>query len=61
MIQTGGGYNVENYKDYRNRTVQKHLDKINNQLRQIRECSLKPEDKGKLISDILIIIENNKP
>jgi len=41
---------IESYKSYKNRSFTKHVDKIRNQLRQIKDCSLKGEDKRKLIS-----------
>lgn len=48
---------VEKYPDYRNRTTKKHLDIIANQLRRIKECSLKPEDKKKLLNDMKAVID----
>jgi hypothetical protein len=48
MLSCGVDYIPEKYKDYRNRTVTKHLDKIRDALRQISDCSLKPEDKENL-------------
>lgn len=48
MLCYGSGDTIEKYKDYRNRTMQKHMDKINKQLWAIKECSLKAEDKEKL-------------
>lgn len=49
MICIGNDYPVEKYKDYRNRTIKKHFEKFLNQLEQIRQCSLKDEDKKKLL------------
>lgn len=40
---------VESYKSYKNRSFTKHVDKIRNQLRQIKECSLKDDDKKNLV------------
>ena len=57
MICTSSDYKVENYKDYRNRVMTKHIDKIKNQLRQIKDCSLKPEDKEKLKKQLIEIIK----
>ncbi len=50
----GKDYVPEKYSDYRNRNFQKHKEKLTNQLRQIKECSLKEEDKKRL----MIILEN---
>lgn len=53
MISFGcEGGKPESYKSYKNRTVTKHKDKIKNQLQQIKSCSLKQEDKDKLIKSI---------
>lgn len=56
MLHCGSEYEVENYKDYKNRTIKKHLDKIKNQMMQIKQCSLKGEDKQWLLSQIGKII-----
>jgi hypothetical protein len=60
MIYTGGSdeHTVENYKDYRNRTVKKHLGKIKNQVQQIKNCSLKAADKKKLLNELQAEINN---
>lgn len=50
----------ENYKDYRNRTFQKQLDKINNILFGIRQNSLKVEDKEKVRTQMIELIQNFK-
>ncbi len=45
------------YKHYKNQKITKHSDLLKNSLRQIRDCSLKVEDKAKLIvllSEILV-------
>jgi hypothetical protein len=57
MISLGIDYPVEPYSAYRNRTVNKHLDKIKNQLRQIKDCSLKADDKRKLLNQLAALIE----
>lgn len=57
MLCTGFGYQVENYKDYKNRAVTKHLDKMKNQLRQIKDCSLKGDDKTALKKKLLELIQ----
>lgn len=49
---------IENYKDYRNRTVQKHVDRINKQLWQIKQCTLKQEDKEKAKKQLMAAIQN---
>jgi hypothetical protein len=56
MLCIGNEFEVPNYKDYRNRTISKHLDRIKNQLRQIKDCSLRPEDKKKLVEELKAII-----
>jgi hypothetical protein len=58
MICTGNEFKVENYKDYCFRTMLKHKEKIVNQLRQINDCSLRPEDKKKLLEFILEEVNN---
>lgn len=57
MICYGAGDKIENYKEYKNRTIKKHLDKAKNQIAQIRSCSLKGEDKQALIKQIIEIIK----
>ncbi len=56
MLSIGSEYEVENYKDYRNRTMTKHTDKIKNQLRQINDCSLTGDDKRGLKKQIMELI-----
>lgn len=46
----------ESYKDYRNRTMTKHIEKLLNQLRQIKDCSLKQDDKVALRKKLLEIL-----
>lgn len=53
MLEVGYDYKPEPYAAYRNRTMTKHRDKIDNQLRQIKECSLRPEDKKKLMNELI--------
>lgn len=60
MISLGMDYPVEPYSAYRNRTVNKHLDKIKNQLQQIKSCSLKADDKKKLLNQLVALIETEK-
>jgi len=56
MLCVGEDYIPEKYSDYKNRVFSKHLDKIKNQMRQIRECSLKGDDKAKLKKELLKIL-----
>lgn len=55
----------ESYKSYKNRVFKKHTDKITNQLRQIKDCSLNASDKKDLVKKLLEIInqphENKQP
>ncbi len=60
MLSVGSDYPVEKYKDYRNRTILQHIDKTNKQLWQIKQCSLKPEDKEKAKQKILELVNNFK-
>lgn len=53
MLCTGDDFTVQPYAHYKNQKVKKHRDKFINQLRQITECSLKPEDKKTLIKDLI--------
>lgn len=50
----------EKYKDYKNRTIQKQVDKLDKQLNGIKQCHLKPEDKNKLRAKMLELLENYK-
>ncbi len=59
MMIIDGGYNVESYKVYKNRVVTKHLDKIKNQLRQIKNCSLRADDRDKLKKQLIKEIEGS--
>lgn len=45
------------YKEYKNRAVTKHQEKVKNQLRQISDCSLKPEDKERLKKSMIEMIQ----
>lgn len=53
MLCVGNEFNVPEYPAYRNSKFLKHKEKFVHQLRQIRECSLKPEDKKKLITQLI--------
>lgn len=48
-VGTYGDSKPESYTSYKNRTVKKHIDKLTNQMQQIKSCSLKGEDKQALI------------
>lgn len=50
-------YVPEKYIDYRNRTFDKHLNKLKNQLEQIRQCSLKDDDKLKLKNKLIELLK----
>lgn len=48
---------TKSYKEYKNAKFTKHTDILKNSLRQIKDCSLKVEDKAKLVvklSEILV-------
>lgn len=45
-------FKPEKYKDYRNRTVNKNLNRFDHQLSGIRQSSLRPEDKAKLLVEM---------
>lgn len=58
MICIGSDYPIENYTDYKNRTMSKNIEKVKHQLSGIKQCSLKKEDKEKLKSQLLSLIED---
>ena len=60
MLCTGSEDKIENYKDYRNRVMTKHKEKIKNQLQGLKAQSLKGEDKRKVIADLIEQINNFK-
>ena len=51
-------YPVESYKGYKNRTFAQHIDKASKQLWQIKQSSLKKEDKEKCKQDLIEFIKN---
>lgn len=55
MLYTGsyGDGKIEKYSDYKNRTMQKHIEKLNSQLWAIKQCSLKQADKENLKQKLL--------
>lgn len=59
MLSCGENYKPEPYKAYKNRVIMKHLEKIKNQIRQIDQCSLKPEDKTKLKKQLSELIKTS--
>ncbi len=56
-------FSAPSYKEYRNSKFTKHTDKIKNQMIQIKSCSLKQEDKKKLMQQLeqIIISEISNP
>ncbi len=57
MFYTGSeSYIPEKYKDYRNRTITKSLEKFKHQLQGIKACSLKGDDKNKLRKQLLELL-----
>ena len=53
MLTIGVDYKPEPYSAYKNRVFSKHIDKLNNQLMQIKNSSLKADDKTKLKAKLL--------
>jgi hypothetical protein len=56
LMMDGSEYKKGNYSSYKNRVFSKHLDKMKNALRQIKDCSLKPADKVKLKTELIKIL-----
>jgi len=57
MHSMGSDDKPQGYKEYKNAKFTKHTDILKNSLRQIKDCSLKTEDKAKLVvklSEILV-------
>jgi hypothetical protein len=48
----------QSYKSYKNQKFTKHTDLLKNSLRQIRDCSLKQEDKAKLLVVLAEVLAN---
>lgn len=44
------------YKSYKHDKFERHKDKLKNQIRQIRECSLREDDKIELYSELKKLI-----
>lgn len=44
----------EKYKDYSNRIFERHKNKLKDTIQQIKQCSLKKEDKKSLIKVLII-------
>lgn len=44
------------YKSYKHDKFKRHKDKLKKQIQQIKECSLKEEDKIKLYSELKKLI-----
>ena len=49
----------DSYKEYKNRTTTKNLEKLKNQLSGIKQNSLKPEDKEKLKAKMIELIQES--
>lgn len=59
MLYTGfGDTPPQPYKGYKNQKFTKHTDLLKNQLRQIKDCSLKQEDKARLLVQLADILTN---
>jgi len=52
----GSNYVPEKYQDYKNRVYSRHLEKAKNMAMQIKQCSLKGDDKQKLIQQIIEVL-----
>jgi hypothetical protein len=59
MICMGDDFKVESYKSYKNKVFTKHTEKVTNQLRQIKDCSLHPDDKVKLKKRLIELINES--
>lgn len=55
-----GDHNPEPYSSYRNRTVTKQMDKLQNQLKGIRQNSLRPEHKEILRQKMILELQQFK-
>lgn len=53
MLHTGNTYEVESYKDYRNRTMSKFHNRFAKLLSGIDSCSLTAGDKNTLKKEII--------
>lgn len=60
MIPFNHKEKTPSYKEYKNRTVDKNISKLNDQLICIRSNSLKPEDKKTLIIKMQELINDFK-
>ncbi len=58
MICYGDNCHIESYKDYRNRTVAKQLDKLKNVLQGIKQNSLHVSDKKNLLDKMQQMIKD---
>jgi hypothetical protein len=59
MICYGSDYKPEPYKAYKNRTFTKRMANTLNLVRQVKDCSLRPEDKKKLLEQMADLILKN--
>lgn len=48
---------TQSYTGYKNDKFMRHLDKLKNQIRQIKDCSLHKSDKEKLLKELKAEIE----
>lgn len=53
MLFVGDHFPVEKYSSYKNRTFARQVKRMDDSLRQIKDCSLKPEDKKKLKQQLI--------
>lgn len=56
MFSAGPGEVPQSYKQYKNAKFAKHKDLLNKSLRQIKDCSLKTEDKARLCCELAEIL-----
>lgn len=52
MLAVPEPYKPEPYKSYRNRTFDKYENRVKNIATNIKQCSLKPEDKKRLVAKL---------
>ena len=57
MLVGGDEFETRPYSEYRNRAFERHKNKLVNSLWQIRQCSLKKEDKNKLLKEMMQLID----
>lgn len=57
MIMPFGYESTQPYAGYKNDKFARHLDKLKNQIRQIKDCSLYESDKERLLKELKTEIE----